>query len=115
MSGAAARRERLSFQVRDVMPDDGFGNREDKWRTKFQMFARVQPLRGSETVIAARLAGTQPYVITVESCRDSRSVTPGWRAVDAREPQRIFNIRSAANFDERNRLITFTAETGVPT
>lgn len=115
MSGAAARRERLRFQLRDVSADDGYGNREDKWRTKFEMFARVQPLKGSETVIAARLAGTQPYIITVQSCRDTRRVTPGWRAVDANDTKRIFNIRSGANFDERNRNIVFAAEAGVPT
>lgn len=107
-------RERLRFEVRPKRLDDSYGNVEGPWQIEFVAYARVLPLKGSEPVIAARLAGVQPAVITVRSSKASREVTPSWRAVDVRTGT-IWNIRSSANFDERNRYLTFMAESGVPT
>lgn len=111
---AGSLRQRLRFERRPVAADDGYGNVEGAWRTAFEAMARVTPLRGSETVIAQRLAGVQPLVITTYSCENSRAVAPGWRAVDQRSGD-IYNIRSGANFDEKNRMLTFMADAGVPT
>ncbi|MDO3431187.1 head-tail adaptor protein [Rhizobium sp. CBN3] len=108
-------RERLHFQTRAIV-DDGFGNEQSgDWETVFTAAAELRPLKGSEPVIASRLSGVQPFVIQIRSCIEARVVTTAWRAVDARNPSRIFNITSAANFDEKNRYIDMMATQGVAT
>lgn len=113
-SGAGALRERLEFQKRTTSPDE-YGNEQTAWMTVFTDAAGLTPLKGSETVIAARLTGTQPYIIRIRGSAAARAVTTAWRAVDARNPTRIFNIRSAANFDAKNAYIEFMADDGVAT
>lgn len=115
MPGAGELNERLAFQKRVASADDGYGNREGSWQEQFRCAAKVQPLRGSEAVIAQRLAGVQPVIITIRSCVAARLVGPFWRAVDTRDSSRVFNIKAGANFDERNEFITMMAESGVPT
>lgn len=114
MPGAGQLRERLRFEARGAVTDDGFGNVEDTWASKFTCAARIMPLKGSETVIGQRLAGVQPVIITIRSCCKAREVSPAWRAVDTRRGT-VFNIRAGANFDEKNHFLDFMAEAGVVT
>ncbi|MBO9194331.1 head-tail adaptor protein [Rhizobium sp. 16-449-1b] len=112
-TGSGALRERLHFQSR-AMVDDGYGNEQaGDFATVFTTAARLTPIKGSEPVIASRLAGVQPYIISIRSCVAARAVTTAWRAVDARNPSRIFNITSAANVDEKNAYIDMMATQGV--
>lgn len=93
-------RERIAFQTRSEV-DDGFGSvTTGPYETVFEEPARLKPGLGSETVIAARLAGTQPYTMTVRSSVRTREITPAWQAVDVRNPSRIFDIKAIANPDE---------------
>src|SRR5690606_13484729 len=80
--------------------------------TQFTCAARLAPLRGGETVMSGRLAGTQPYVCTIRSSTASREVTTDWQVVDARagndangNPKRVFNITAITNPDERNAYL----------
>jgi SPP1 family predicted phage head-tail adaptor len=114
MPGAGEKHELLQFQKRVAAADDGYGNRETAFAMQFLAKGRVRPLKGSEQVIAARLTGVQPVIITIRSCAAARAVTAGWRVENDRTGV-IYNIRSLANFDEKNREIDFLAETGVPT
>ncbi|WP_028753714.1 head-tail adaptor protein [Rhizobium leucaenae] len=108
-------REKLHFQVRALV-DDGFGNEvSGDFATQFTAAAELIPLTGSEPVIAARLTGVQPYIIRVRSHVAARAVATAWRAVDARNPSRLFNITSAANIDEKNAYIDMMATQGVAT
>ena len=108
-------RERLHFQRRGP-PEDEYGNPQSgEFETVFTAAAELIPMRGSEPVIAARLTGVQPYIVRVYSTTESRLVSPAWRAVDARNPNRIFNITAAANVDQKNRMIDFMATQGVAT
>ena len=106
-------RERLTFQKR-LQKDDDTGNPLDDWEDQFTVAARVFYRRGGETVLAARLEGTQPVEITVRHSSQTMLVTPDWRAVDARNTASVFNIRAAAP-DEKRTQIVFMAETGVAT
>lgn len=102
-------REKLHFQTRTEV-DDGFGNPvSGDFATVFTEPARLRPGIGSETVIAARLAGTQPFTITVRSSVRTRTITPAWRAVDARNSARIFDIKAIANPDEWGRDLQLVA------
>lgn len=111
--GIPRMREKLNFQRREIV-DDGFGNEvSGEFTTFFTAAAELIPLTGSETVIAARLTGVQPYIIRIRSHVAAREVTTAWRAVDARNASRIFNITSAANIDEKNAYIDMMATQGV--
>lgn len=106
-------REKLHFQRREIV-DDGYGNEvSGDFATVFTAAAELIPLTGSEPVIAARLTGVQPYIIRIRSHVAAREVATSWRAVDARNGARVFNITSAANIDEKNAYIDMMATQGV--
>ena len=98
-------REKLHFQKRTTV-DDGFGNQVPggPWVTQFTEPARLRPGLGSETVIASRLQGVQPYRVTIRSSQRARAMTTAWRAIDARS-DRKFAIKAIANPDEHNRYL----------
>ena len=111
--GAGKLRNRLHFQRRAVI-DDGFGNEQaGDWETRFDAFAEFIPLRGGEPVIAARLTGVQPFVVRIRSNPTSREVTTAWRIVDARRPNRVLNITSIADPDNKNDWLDMMATEGV--
>lgn len=111
---AGCLREKISFQVKVTSPDD-YGNEQTEWQTQFTAAAELIPLKGGEPVIAARLTGVQPYIIRIRSHPAARDVTTAYRAVDARNPSRMFNITSAANIDQKNAYIDMMATQGVAT
>lgn len=105
-------REKIHFQTRTEV-DDGYGNPiSGPFETVFTEPARLKPGLGSETVIAARLTGTQPYTVTVRSSTRTRTVHTGWQLVDARNPSRTFNIKSLVNPDEHGRYIDLVVVEG---
>ncbi|WP_371346228.1 phage head closure protein [Ancylobacter sp. IITR112] len=90
-TGAGRLRERVHFQSRTVV-DDGYGNTRGAWVTRFTVAAGLRPLRGGEQVMASRLQGVQPYVLTVRQSSQTREVASDWRVVDARDASRVFAI-----------------------
>lgn len=102
---------RLMFQRR-ALTSDGYGNNQGDWADEFACDAWVREKLGGEVVLQERLAGRQPLTITVRYFSRTAAVTPEWRAVDARDPSRVFNLRSKANPDGRNRWIEFAADEG---
>ena len=42
-----------------------------------------------------RLQGVQPVVLTIRASRASKLIDNSFRAIDARDPTRVFNITSA--------------------
>jgi head-tail adaptor len=112
---AGKMRERLEFQKREMV-DDGFGNEvAGDFVTVFTDAAELIPLKGGEPVIAARLSGVQPFIVRVRSSTATRDVTTAWRAIDARNAPRIFNITSVANYDQKNAYLDMMATQGVAT
>lgn len=105
-------RERVTFQWRD---DSGAPGAAGEWTDQFTLAARLKPrLTGSEAVVASRMSGQQPYILTVRSDRRSRMVDRDWQAFDARKgmgannrPKRLFEILSLADVQEDNRYIDF--------
>lgn len=109
---AGKRRQVLLMQKRAAI-DDGYGNEiSGDFETVFESTAELIPMKGSEPVIAARLTGTQPYIFRIPSCTAARDVDTAWRAVDKRDPRRIFNITSVADMDQKNRTIDIMATQG---
>lgn len=113
-SGAGSRSERVTFQKREEV-DDGYGNPvAGPWVDQFDEAARLQPRLGSEPVIAARLTGIQPVMLTVRSSMRTRQITPAWRAVNARSGA-VYNIKTITNPDERNADLEMLVVEGEPT
>jgi head-tail adaptor len=108
-------RNKLNFQRRETI-DDGAGNEQSgDFATMFSAEAELIPLKGGEPVLAARLTGTQPYIIRIRSCTTAREVDTSWRIIDARNPARIFNITAAVDPSNKNAWIELMATQGVAT
>lgn len=101
--GAGALSERVAFLEPDNI-DDGYGGITTGYVERFQGAARLAPRLGSEPVIASRLQGVQPFLLTVRSSTATRAVTPAWRVRNVRTG-RTYNIKTAVNVDERNAYI----------
>lgn len=93
---------------------DGMGGTVEGWSEVHACAAHFRYLRGSETVIAARLAGRQVVVATVRACAAARAVGPGHRMRDARDGTE-FNVRSGPAPSDDRVWLEFTAESGVAT
>lgn len=112
MAPAGQYRERVAFEYRALV-SDGFGNQQSAtWTEAFICSARVRPLRGGESVQAARLSGRQPTLITVRVNDNTKMITTDWRARDVRSGV-TYNIRSKVNPDERRVDFDMECETGV--
>lgn len=103
-------REVIELQQNEEI-DDGYGNVYGGWTTKITAPARIRILKGSETIIASRLAGKQTAVITARWQPDIEPVTPAWRAKDARTGK-IYDIK-AVTPDERKAWVDLLTEATV--
>lgn len=107
---AGALRERFAFSKRAAV-DDGLGNEQGEWLIQFTVWAKRLTLKGGETVLANRLAGRAPAIITIRSSTQTREITADWRCVDARSGEE-FNIRAVQPGPKRD-VIELLVETGV--
>lgn len=103
-------KERFAFDRRKVQ-NDGYGNTQGAWEQQYVCAAARDFLRGGESVIAARLQGTQVALITIRSCLASRAITTDWRARDTRTGD-FYNIREVKLTNDRAWL-EILAEKGV--
>lgn len=102
-------RERVIFEKRST-ESDGAGNFVDEWGSPVAVAARIRSLKGSEPVLAQRLAGTQPVVITIRASTATKVLTSDWRVKNARSGQ-TYNI-TAVTPDERGAYIDVLAVSG---
>lgn len=104
-------RERVAFEARTVS-DDGFGNPvSGDFAEVYRCAAHIAPKLGGETIIASRLTGTQPMLITVRVCAALKTLGTDWRVRDVRHGT-VYNIRSIANPDEKRRYLEILAVAG---
>lgn len=102
----------MAFDAREETDDDA-GNYVGEWRERIApVAARIQPLKGGEQVIAARLTGVQPVVIRIRYSVATAAIDTSWRARNARTGA-VYNIRSIANMDERRAYLDLLCEAGV--
>lgn len=105
-------RYQIRFQEREEISDE-YGNVSGDWATKFTCFAAFKFLRGGEEVMAGRLAGKQPAIITIRWSDVSRRVDTAWRILD-REDQ-AWNIRAITDETGKRAWLSILAEKGVAT
>lgn len=111
MTTAGDLRESIRLEAREDVEDE-YGNVQGMWVTKLTAPARVRVLKGSETVMAGRLQGTQTAVISLRNQPLLATAQTGWRAVNARSGQ-TYNIRSVTP-DERGAMVDLLVESGIP-
>lgn len=112
MTVAGELKERLRFESPTPF-DDGAGNTTYGWTKEFTLWAKVQPLRGGEQVLADRLQGTQPVVIIVRRQWESLQILPDWRAVDDRSGA-VYQIKSPpADMKMDRAYLDMLAEAGI--
>ena len=109
--GAGELDRRVSFD--EPSPgSDGQGGQEDGWAAdRHSCWAGFRYLRGGETVIQARLAGTQVIVAKIRKNASAKAITNGWRMRDTREGV-AYNVRSIIPSDDR-AFYEITCESGV--
>lgn len=104
---------RVTFSQRGTMPPDDYGNVEEGFVDQFTVWAKLLPLRGGEQVMAARLEGRQPWIITVRRTPETRQITTDWRVVNVDDATQVFNVRSVTpNMTDRD-IIDLLVEEGV--
>ncbi len=98
-----ALRHRVELQQRQVAQGAG-GHLTETWTTLARVAAQVEPLRGTEELLALQLVNPITHKITVR-------YAPGLKA--ARRilfGARVFTVKSVINKGERNRYLIFRAE-----
>lgn len=106
-------KERVRFDRRATVADDGTGNTLGDWETYLgPVWAEIKPMRGGEVVQMARLSGTRGVEILIRSSIEARTLVTSDRAVNTRTGE-TFNIRLIENRDMRNRMLNIIAEGGV--
>lgn len=106
-AGAGAKNRLVDF-CRPVMGD---GGAVTGWEVMFSEAARIKPAIGGESVVASRLQGRQPHIVTVWSSARTRGVGLDWRIVNRRSGA-VYAIKSFANVDERDMEIDFQVVEG---
>lgn len=106
--------ERFRFEKRrDSSPEgDGFGNFEAEWQVQFTVAAKLRFRRGGEDVLAARLAGTQPAILTIRVSRQAWEIRSDWRCVNDRTGE-AFNIREEPTLNRDRDGLEMLIERGV--
>lgn len=112
---AGPMRQLLAWERReDVNPDfpEDYGNTQSAFVTQFTMHAGRKALRGSEAVQAARLDGTQPYILTVRQCDQARLIRTDWQARDVRTG-RVLQVKSIMDPTDRGAYLDIMVVEGV--
>lgn len=103
--------QRVTFQ-RLAQVADGLGGYTQSWSDLFTCWAKVEPLRGSERLMAEQLEDPRDYRVTVRRSSDSAGVTAAdrvsWRGA-------AMNIRFVADAGPRPLYLSFECERGVTT
>lgn len=106
---------RLAFDKRTVV-DDGFGNTvSGPFAEQFRVDAGVRPIKGGEQVMAARLQGTQPVIITVRKSGQTDLITTDWQARDVRS-RTVYAIKAPpADMEGKRAWLDILATAGEAT
>jgi head-tail adaptor len=112
MTSAGDLRHRVTFAKRQTI-DDGMGNViSGDWQDQFTTAASVVARFGGESVLAARLAGQQPYTVIVRQSAQTKQIGVDWRAKDARSGLELA-IRSIVDPDDAHAYFEMLCQSGV--
>lgn len=100
---------RAQFEKRGSL-EDGYGNTLTEWASVFSHLCHVRYMRGGESVMASRLEGRQPVIITVRNCAEARTISSDMRCVIDGVP---YNVREFPRPSQDRLWLEFLAESGV--
>ncbi|WP_457094833.1 head-tail adaptor protein [Microvirga sp. P5_D2] len=103
MPSAGQLRDRITFRARGKISDDYDNEQTGAWNDVFTVAARVTASTGRETVTARCLQGINPVNVWVRWSSQTATIQAEWRAVDARDPTRVFSIASVTDPEEYRR------------
>jgi SPP1 family predicted phage head-tail adaptor len=101
-------KHRLSLQ-QEVLSSDGMGGYVKTWEVLAELWAEIRPLGGLEVFFSGQLNARATHKIRL---RYRSGVTSAMRLVFG---ERVFNIRSVHNIDEKNDMLELLVEEGVAT
>lgn len=94
--------------------DDGFGTIvAGDWTPQGTVWAQLTPRLGSESVMAERLQGRQPYTVRVRASSLTRQVDASWRAVNVRTGEVMSIISPLADVGQDGAYLDFLAMSGM--
>lgn len=107
-------RESVKFQRRGASTS-GISSTPGAWADLCGPFrARLQPLNGREEVLAQKLSGVQPFILTIRYCAAAAALTNQDRAVHARTGVAYDITSPPVNTDERQMYLTMIVKSGKP-
>lgn len=112
---AGPMRQLLAWERReDVNPDfpEDYGNTQSAFVEQFRMHAQRRAMRGGESVMASRLDGTQPYILTIRQCDMARRIRTDWQARDVRSGQEL-QVKSIVDPTDRGAVLDIMVVDGV--
>jgi len=94
-------RERVVFQQRGL---DANGDRLGDWDAAggLNVWGRVQPLKGGESVMQQRLQGSTPVEVTIRRSTASAAIDNAWRMLWRDVP---FNIKDVGADEKRAYIV----------
>lgn len=107
-------RHRMAFDKRQQTNPDSpvdLGNIGTEFVEQFIVWAAVKARLGGETVMAARLTGQQPIVITVRQSSSTELIDLDWRARDVNEDKE-YAIKSIVDPDDSGEFFDILVQTG---
>lgn len=114
--GAGQMRDKVTFQRLADGVGDGAGNFGSSFVSlagATGIAASIDVPRGSELVNAQGVQGRMLYEIRIRYTATAAGITVGDRVIDARDPSRMFNVRSPGeNRDGHKKYLTFLVELG---
>lgn len=102
---------RYQFSLRQEV-DDGHGNHEGGWVPQFEAAGNRKFLRGGETVLASRLTGRTPAIVTIRNSENARRITADWRITDKRTGQTMA-VREDPRESDNRAYLEMLVESGV--
>ncbi|MBA5779493.1 phage head closure protein [Stappia sp. F7233] len=109
MARAGQFRDRVTFQTETDIPDSG-GGQATGWADIATVWAHLVEERGRERIANGRIEASAGAVLRVRHSPAVAVVTESDRAVIGGV---VYNIRSIAQPDRRNRIIEMVLERGV--
>tara|TARA_R110002012_G_scaffold101777_4_gene241148 strand:- start:1839 stop:2180 length:342 start_codon:yes stop_codon:yes gene_type:complete len=93
-----------------ISSSGGYGGTEYGWNLEFEVWTNVRYLKGGESVMAGRLEGKRPVVLTLRKSIDSVSISSNWKC---NFDHMDFNIREAPKQSDDRLYVEFMVEGGV--
>lgn len=106
-------RSRIQIQE-PVTAQDDVGQAISTWMSRMEAWAHIEPLRGRERISGGAQQSEMDTRITFKWTPKAAQIRPTWRVVhEAGGVVTIYNIKSVANVDMRNREAELMCSSGL--